>query len=59
MISLDSYLKKIDFDLKDFSKNCNDYDNSSLYIEINATDEKNKTITYKIPLNLSNTCNKK
>ena len=54
VISLDSYLKKIDF-----SKNCNDYDNSSLYIEINATDEKNKTITYKIPLNLSNTCNKK
>lgn len=59
VMSLDSYLKKIDFDLKDFSKNCNDYDNSSLYIEINATDEKNKTITYKIPLNLSKTCNKK
>ena len=59
VMSLDSYLKKIDFDLEDFSKNCNDYDNSSLYIEINATDEKNKTITYKIPLNLSNTCNKK
>lgn len=59
VISLESYLEKIDFDLEDFSKNCNNYDNSSLYIEINATDEKNKTITYKIPLNLSNTCNKK
>lgn len=59
VISLESYLEKIDFDLEDFSKNCNDYDNSSLYIEINATDENNKTTTYKIPLNLSKTCNKK
>lgn len=59
VISLESYLEKIDFDLEDFSKNCNNYDNSSLYIEINATDENNKTTTYKIPLNLSKTCNKK
>lgn len=59
VISLESYLEKIDFDLEDFSKNCNNYDNSSLYIEINATDENNKITTYKIPLNLSKTCNKK
>lgn len=58
-ISLEDYLEKIDFDLEDFSNNCHTYDNSSLYIEINATDENNKVTTYKIPLNLSKTCKSK
>ena len=53
------YLENIDFDLKDFSNKCDKYDNNSLYIVINATDNEGNITKYQIPLNLSNTCNKK
>ena len=32
--------------------------NKELYIEINATLDNGKTTTYKIPLEVSDTCNK-
>lgn len=58
-IKLEDYLENIDFDLKDFSNKCDKYDNNSLYILINATDNEGNITKYQIPLNLSNTCNKK
>ena len=58
-IKLEDYLENIDFDLKDFSNKCDKYDNNSLYIVINATDNEGNITKYQIPLNLSNTCNKK
>ena len=58
-IKLEDYLENIDFDLKDFSNKCDKYDNNSLYIVINATDSEGNITKYQIPLNLSNTCNKK
>lgn len=54
-ISLEDYLKKIEFDLEDFSKVCKNYNSDSLYIEINATKD-GKTTEYKIPLNINDSC---
>lgn len=56
-VSLEEYLKNIDFDLADFSKNCKSYDNSSLFIEIDAYSMDDKLTTYKIPLNINKSCN--
>lgn len=55
-ISLEDYLKKIEFDLEDFSKTCKNYNSDSLYIEINATKD-GVTTKYKIPLNINDSCN--
>lgn len=55
-ISLEEYLEKIEFDLKNFSKSCTNYTNNSLYIEISAKDIEGKTTSYKIPLKISETC---
>lgn len=55
-ISLEDYLKMIEFDLEDFSKTCKNYNSDSLYIEINATKD-GVTTKYKIPLNINDSCN--
>lgn len=54
-VTLEDYLKKIEFDLEDFSKTCKNYNSDSLYIEINAT-KGDKTTKYKIPLNINESC---
>lgn len=46
-IKLEDYLENIDFDLKDFSNKCDKYDNNSLYIVINATDNEGNITKYQ------------
>lgn len=55
-IQLEEFLHNIEFRLDDFSNQCKNYSSNSLFLEIKATDEYNKNITYKVPLSLSNHC---
>ena len=55
--SLESYLKEIEVNIDNYEQTCNTYTNDSLYLEINATKDDN-TITYKIPLELNDNCQK-
>ncbi len=57
-IKLEDYLKDVELNIDNYTKSCKKYTNDSLYLEVNATDKNNKTITYKIPLNLNNNCPK-
>ena len=54
--TLESYLKEVELNIDNYQQTCKNYSNESLYLEINAKDQNNKTITYKIPLNLNNNC---
>ncbi len=54
--TLESYLKEVELNIDNYQQTCKNYNNESLYLEINAKDQNNKTITYKIPLNLNNNC---
>lgn len=53
---LEQYLKNIDIEVPSYSKTCKEYTNNSLYLEINATNYDNKITTYKIPLELKESC---
>lgn len=55
-IKLEDYLKDVKLNIDNYPQTCKRYTDSSLYLEINATDENNKIITYKIPLDLNNNC---
>lgn len=55
-ISLESYLEDVNFKVDNYSQVCTDFSDESLYLEIEAIDEFDKTITYKIPLSLDDTC---
>lgn len=52
------FLENVDIEVSSYSNICKEYDNDSLYLEINATDYNNRVISYKIPLKLSDTCTK-
>ncbi len=52
-ITLEEFLKKVEFKVDYFSKSCKYYKENSLYLEINATDYNNKITNYKIPLNMN------
>lgn len=55
-VTLDEYLNDIKFNVDNYEKTCKIYKENSLYLEINATDENDKTTTYKIPLTLEENC---
>lgn len=55
-ITLEEYLKDVELNIDNYTKTCKYYNNESFYLEINAIDKNDKTITYKIPLELKNNC---
>lgn len=55
-LTLEEFLKKVEFNIDNYTRTCKEYSNNSLYLEINATDEKNKVTTYKVPLSLDKSC---
>ena len=55
-VTLENYLNEVEINIDNYQQTCKNYNNDSLYLEINAKDENNKIITYKIPLNLNNNC---
>ena len=57
-IKLEEYLENVELNIDNYAQTCKKYDNNSLFLEINATDENDKTTTYKVPLELNNNCPK-
>lgn len=57
-MKLEDYLKGVELNIDNYTKTCKNYTNENLYLEVNATDKNNKTITYKIPLNINENCTK-
>lgn len=51
-ILLEDYLKDVSFKIDNYLQICKKYDDDSLFLEINAINKDDKTITYKIPLAL-------
>ena len=51
-ITLEEFLKKVNFHIDDYSKTYKNYSKDSLYLEIEATDIKGKITFYKVPLQL-------
>ena len=49
-ITLEQFLKNVNFNIDHYSKNCRIYKENGLNLEIEATDENSQTTIYKIPL---------
>lgn len=56
-IKLDDFLQTVEFNLDNFTLNCNEMTDYSLLLEINCTDTNKKITTYRIPLILDDSCN--
>lgn len=54
-ITLEEFLSTAEFNLDNFSQNCQKYKENSLYLEINASNEAKEDI-YKIPLVIKDNC---
>jgi transcriptional regulator with XRE-family HTH domain len=55
-INLEDYLKEVNFNIDSYSSKCKQLTSNTLSLEIQATTTDNKTITYKIPIELNDTC---
>jgi len=55
-IRLEDYLKDVKINVDNYSSVCKNYQDSSLYLLINATNKKGKVTSYKIPLILEDNC---
>ena len=55
-IKLEDFLETVTFTVSDYKKNCQDHLESNLYLLINATLENGDLTTYKVPLELLDTC---
>lgn len=58
LITLEEFLKDVNFKVDHYDKTCKVYKENSLYLEIEATDKSDKVTSYKIPLRLKGTCEK-
>lgn len=56
--NLKDFLEKIEFIIDNYNRVCKSFEDNSLYLQITATNNDEKNITYKIPLKLSESCNK-
>lgn len=54
--TLEEYLQGLTFYVDNYSASCKDFTHSNLFLLINATTSADKTTSYKIPLNLDNSC---
>lgn len=55
-ISLEEFLKKVTFNVDNYSKLCKKFKSGDLYLEIQMSNDNKKTITHKIPLNFNSNC---
>ena len=55
-VKLEDYLKNVKLNIDNYIKTCKNYNEDSLYLEINAKDNNNKITTYKIPLSINENC---
>ena len=55
-ITLEDFLSKVTFNVDNYLKVCNIYSKDSFYLEIKATDKKNKITSYNVPITLDDKC---
>lgn len=55
-IKIKDYLQDLQFKIDNYNRICKDYNQKNLFLEIDITDNNNKTYIYKIPLKLNNNC---
>lgn len=55
-ITLEEFLKNVNFKVDHYEKTCKIYKENSLHLEIDAIDSSSKITSYKIPLTLEDTC---
>lgn len=58
-ITLKEYLKEVKISVDNYESSCKDFSSSELYLEIDATLDDNKNVTYKIPITLVDNCSTK
>ena len=56
--TLTSLLKDVEFNIDSYTCSCSKTDFNSLYLRINAINVNDKTVTYNIPIQIDNKCNK-
>lgn len=56
LIKLNDFLKNVNFNIDNFSRECKNIESSNILLEINATLEDGSITTYKVPLSLNGTC---
>lgn len=54
-VKLEDYLKDVEVKVDNYEQKCKSYAHNKLYLEIKAVKD-NKTVTYKVNLNLNNNC---
>ena len=55
-VKIDDFLKNASFHIDNYDRTCKVYSKNSLYLQINATTDKNKHVSYKIPLSIDKDC---
>ena len=55
-ISLSEFLNNVSFNVENYNKTCKNYNESSLFLQVDATDINNNITSYKIPLSLDDNC---
>lgn len=55
-MNLETYLKGMNIHVENFSSNCKQLTTNSLVLEIQAITEDNKTVVYKVPIKLNDSC---
>ena len=57
--TIKKHLKTVTFNIDDYKSSCSDLTKSNFYLEVSATNEENKTIYFKINLELEDICPEK
>lgn len=56
---LEKLLQSVSFNIDNYMHKCKEFQKHELFVEIKATDEKQDTTIYKVPLIMNNACNEK
>lgn len=56
VVKIGDFLKNASFHIDNYDRTCKVYSKNSLYLQINATTDKNKHVSYKIPLSIDKDC---
>ena len=56
LIKLEEFLNSVTFTVDNYEADCEEYNDSTLYLLISATNSKSELITYKVPLKFEENC---
>ncbi len=55
-ITIEKFFKNVKFKVDNYDRICKKYNNHSLYLKVNATNDNEKITSYKIPIKVSDNC---